>query len=1594
MLKKLLKAGTTVTLLLGCYFAYVRAFDIIVNQYRSERPDDDLLFPIRNSRSKQHAQELASLAFGPNHWTVTSDQPYAYYNSERGFWMFALDVKEIQEENGVRYDGKRLRMSPFCMISKSSDGKNIMTVTAEEAILDMNQPVTLGKAEGEGLKLLHAHIERNVWIRDDKGTPANPADDMNVGPLTYLDFDDASQQITTESHVDIVDPDQKTSGDGLVIQLRKPQAEPAADPGSPPVPSSSGFGGVEYAILMKNVRVTLRDVGSSGMFPGSPPSGKNAKATGKDVTLAGSVAPASSTAKAASGTPDANEPVPLYIQSDGLMRVDWPPDRLPVAIGPPEPPSPTLVRFERNVVALHGRLDRPDRQPNQLDCDTLRLTLVPAGPPPGRRDKDKDKDAARPDAPAMDASKPQALAQAAPAAGQGPGAAPVVGASGGVPNTASAESKYEAGTSPPADAAASAPDGKSKGLFGNLTLQKAHATGHAVWLQLREQGSKILCNELVHDRRLPYQPDSTTFRADRSRKIWLQKIDYEKPDTDLEAARTGQPAQPAAIPLAQRKVSSVTHVITASATLFDRGHGVDLADIRAYGPGRLETRPDLKEPVEQIANWQDELIVVNIVDENHKLRQKQVTLTGTRPEFLDLPKQTRLVAAREIKVFLKPQSPEPAPPAGTLAQNLPASAPATASAATFVPDPFVGTDVYGATASTPSPMTSTPGPGSASADSGLGGSLQIERLVAFKDVHFTAPNRKMEAREWLDAPFVEVDPPPPDPATKTANEAEEAGEEPGEAGADARTPGAAGEKPAGADKAPAAAGATPAAKAAEPTAEKEAEPGMTGVADRIWAKIGTPRGKGLTGKKSRRKSREAAPAPAAVAMASAWTAGAAPAADAAAPTQTAAADDRDKNEPGAEVKEAWLRGNVALHQDVPPDPEKANQPRPKGNDVFGEAVYLDNRGKGKIFAKVYYRDPTEEVHKPGPMPWAKVSTDDMTFRGEILWMDQEHDMVWGYGPGSIYQWTDRALMTDKSPAGTPAAEVPGTATARTGTGTAAAGMPTPGVRTVQGTGLRVDGPAAQGPAGEPGRSATVPVRTATATSTAGRAGAPASRSTLPGSQPADKTTTASATTTKPRPRTRAGKLVGDKDLLTITWTERMQFNGRTKDPLGRPSGRGDFYGIVHAEMTDAVLHCEQKMYVFTDREVPLANLDSARPGKRSRSAAARQPETDDQDGAAENAPPAETQADLALIYCYGQPVAVSRKIDPDTPVVLEKQKIVAWDREDTSRKGGDSFVPGRLIYNRLTGRFDVPGPGIVYLYDRPEESRTNEDGSAPSGPGNTGATPASGATTSARTPAQRAGTRTVTRTSFEAPGQDGTQVAGRDVARPRAPEPASPPVKRTFPPLVLMQVNFSTGMRGRMGSGQANDTAQTRWSEFFGDIEFLRSKVAHDGVELNPDARLSDDGFYLTSQMMRIIQEPPPPGSPAKTAARTFAKAWERVHVNKGEALSVESDIGTFDSANDVMWFYGEGGRGATILQQVGPGQPLSRTHARAWQYNVKTHAGHGVDSESVIIIDHRTGARPGKAPTPDPTAQPPKKRKTPFRVPNTNLERRGFTGY
>src|SRR5262249_53925760 len=146
-------------------------------------------------------------------------------------------------------------------------------------------------------------------------------------------------------------------------------------------------------------------------------------------------------------------------------------------------------------------------------------------------------------------------------------------------------------------------------------------------------------------------------------------------------------------------------------------------------------------------------------------QQKRVTLTGTRPFFVDLPKKASLDSAQEIRVFLKPR-PSPPAEAGSVAaaQASIEGLPETRVAAKL-PEGAPAGDAFATGAS---PRTPTGAGGSDDGTTlGLGDSLQIERILAYRDVHFKAPNRYMEARTWLDAPFIEVD---PMPATESTTE--------------------------------------------------------------------------------------------------------------------------------------------------------------------------------------------------------------------------------------------------------------------------------------------------------------------------------------------------------------------------------------------------------------------------------------------------------------------------------------------------------------------------------------------------------------------------------------------------------------------------------------------------------------------------------------------------------------------------------------------------------------------------------------------------------------------------------------------------------
>ncbi len=1353
---------TTFALLLGCYFVYVRAFAVVVEQLRATKKRQGTTIIARDSRSKVEAIAIAKTALGPNHWSSDRELAYRYYNAERGFWMYAKQVVRVVEEEGVRYDGKRLRMAPFALITRSRDGKVTKTIESDEAVFDLSESLSLNvSAEGESLKIKHARIEKNVLIRDDRGTPGAPADDMTIGPLSTVEYDDATRKITSPSDVVIHDRDIRITGEGMEIKLRDDA------PGRP----GGGFGGAETAYLLKNVHVVMKDVGSSGILPGS--------ADTKRPVVKNAAIPLEPGAGNVAAKPVKAEPTPLDIRSDGTMRVDLPPPIAKVDVGPPEPPPQTLVFFERNVVVLRGAIDK---NPDQLTCDALRLTMVP------------------PEKPETASPVPQAKGQAAP------------------------QENQALAKSPPAPA-----EGDDQGVFGNLTLQRAHATGHAVWLLLPASGVRLRCNELIHKKQAPYRPDETYFRGDFTRPLELEKVDVEQTAGHPELAR----------------ITSVTHIWTVDATLFDDGAGLDSADVVAHGPGRLETRPDRDKPVERIAVWQDKLVLLNETGPDGAIEQKIIDLTGTRPCFIDKLQESTLDSGRLIKVWLKPKPPEPAKVATGPALDRQLTA--TSLAVQLGDKP--------AESASPSP----PDPAATPSGLGLGGGgFRIDRLLAFRDAHLTAPGKTLTARKRLDAEFIEEKPPKPTPAP-----------------APAATPGEPTTPAEGDEQAPEA--------APEPAAPEPPPRLVVGSADRVWAKVAQlpePPVPASTGAPT------SSPSPTPSGASTATTASAAPA----------------RSNPGglgsrSEVRKVWMFGGVALHQD--PEP-----PHTQADEVYGDAVYLENPGPNKAITHVYQRDPTEDPPRPGPLPLAWILTDERSIKGEVIRINQATDQAWVDGPGTSTQLADRAFLSDKAPDAdeTPDENEPGA-------------------------------PPAQSPGAAPTlvRSTSAPDAVVQPIST------PSTKTAQTRNAPAD-----SPQKDERKPKTRAGKPLTPKSPFTITWTKNMEFFGRSRDPDGNKAGKAIFYGRVKADMEDGVLQCEDHMITYTDREVPLAKLNAM---SRSASAAAAKPEAGEP----------EPSAELSVIECFGKAVAINRKVDPLSPIELERQMIQGE----------------YLRYDKRTGEFYVPGKGYVHLYEREKEG---DDGT-----GLPGDKPA---------PASASGSRTIVPTSGRTEQKPAAGPASKKTKKADQKTEAGKP---DVPPLVLTQIKFTTGMRGRFGVGKASDSTETRWAEFFGDVETARAKVPDVHSFLKPD-KLPPDGFFMTGQTMRVITEPPPVGAPTGTPARNYLKAWEKAYVWNSDK-TLQADVVTYDSYKDLIYAYGENGRGVVYAQQYAVGQPAAPSYARAVQLNPKTGGAHLIDGNTIQSIDQRTGVRPTRLRPPETDVKAPKKKKAPFKVPSNNYERRGFTG-
>ena len=170
--------------------------------------------------------------------------------------------------------------------------------------------------------------------------------------------------------------------------------------------------------------------------------------------------------------------------------------------------------------------------------------------------------------------------------------------------------------------------------------------------------------------------------------------------------------------------------------------------------------------------------------------------------------------------------------------------------------------------------------------------------------------------------------------------------------------------------------------AGEEAPKKPDEPLMVGSAERMWVKI---------------EMKPKVPAPKTVRSSS----------DGAKIASTSKSKstltDGDFGDKTSNIREAWLWGSVLLHQ----DPAKGES---GGKNASGEALYLDNPGEGKAITFIYQRDPNESTYLPGPLPAARAQNENKSIAADgFIAMNQGTDQVWVVGPGTLTEFTKRAI---------------------------------------------------------------------------------------------------------------------------------------------------------------------------------------------------------------------------------------------------------------------------------------------------------------------------------------------------------------------------------------------------------------------------------------------------------------------------------------------------------------------------------------------------------------------------------------------------------
>jgi hypothetical protein len=335
VLRTLLRTTATLALLVGGYLGYCRGFAVVAARVGGSQSVPIIPFDPSPARTQRETFELARAAFGPNHWTADPMQATSYYDSERRYWMFFKSYEP-------KLDGRRLEFAPFAIIWQSGGKANLNTLRGDVAYIDFDKPFTLVSKPGtEPARIVHAQIDGEVHLRDDKGTRENPGDDLTIGPMTHVEYSESTQQITTDSYIELREGDLVATGVGLIIQLRPSEPTPGK-----PASVAGGFKGAQSVELRSRIHIAVEDVGRTGIVPGGKVNGERR---------------------------------PGELKCDGPARFEFPPPR-PKGAPADAPREPIIAHFFKNVVAHQG----DPRKPDQLTADVLRLTFHPTEKaPPG-----------------------------------------------------------------------------------------------------------------------------------------------------------------------------------------------------------------------------------------------------------------------------------------------------------------------------------------------------------------------------------------------------------------------------------------------------------------------------------------------------------------------------------------------------------------------------------------------------------------------------------------------------------------------------------------------------------------------------------------------------------------------------------------------------------------------------------------------------------------------------------------------------------------------------------------------------------------------------------------------------------------------------------------------------------------------------------------------------------------------------------------------------------------------------------------------------------------------------------------------------------